>query len=509
MSGDRPDGVPGGTAPVQAPDEYEILDSRRAGAIAMRGGAMRTFAFSGSLLLGLLTAPLVVRHLGDADFGRYSSVLAIVAIVTGLTEGGVNSVAMRALSAAVDQRARDRILSDLLGLRLVLSLVGVLVAVGFAQIAGYGGDLVLGALLAGIGMLLTVTQTLLAAVLQTRMRFGVASAIELGRGVLTAALIVGLVIAGAGVLAFLAIIIPAGLLSLVLTIYVVRDSTVLRPAFEPRRWLPLMRETAVFAIAVAVNSLYFRVTLVIMSLVATAQQTGQFAISFRVMEVLIGVPAILTSAAFPILSRSARDDRERFAWASGRLFELSLLSGVLLSLGLSLAAPFVVEVLTGSADHPASDVLRIQSLAMIASFVASATGYPLLSLHRHRSILLANFASLAVVAILALALTPSIGAQGGAIAAVAADFTLCIAYAVLLARNGPRLPFAGVPVALGAGGAAYVAGSLVGVHPLVEAIAGMTLFLALLLALGRFPPEVRELLRRRRAAAADDAHRAG
>jgi len=482
-----------------APDDYDILDSRRAGAIAMRGGAMRTLAFSGSLLLALLTAPLVVRHLGDVDFGRYSTVLAIVAIVTGLTEGGVNSVAMRALSSAADRRERDRIMADLLGLRMVLSTAGILIAVGFTQLAGYGGGLVLGALLAGIGMLLTVTQTLFAAVLQTRMRFGIASAIELGRGVLTAALLVVLVIAGAGVLAFLAIIIPAALLSLIATVYVVRGTTVLRPAFAVDRWLPLMRETAVFAIAVAINSLYFRVTLVIMSLVATAQQTGEFAISFRVMEVLIGVPAILASAAFPILSRSARDDRERFDWASGRLFELSLLSGVLLSLVLCLGAPFVVEVLTGSSTHPATDVLRIQSLAMIAIFVVSATGYPLLSLHRHREILAANLGSLAVVAILALALAPRIGAQGGAIAAVAADFTLCVAYVAALGRNGPRLPLGAVPVALGAGGAAYVAGSLVGVHPLVEASAALALFLGLLLVLRRFPAEVRELLRRRAA----------
>ena len=497
-------GVPGigapGPAALPPGDAYDILDSRDAGGVAIRGGAMRTTAFAGSLLLALLTAPLVVRHLGDVDFGRYSAVLAVVAIVTGLTEGGVNTVAMRELARAADQRERDRIMRDLLGLRLVLSAAGVLVAVAFSALVGYGTDLVIGTLLAAIGMLLTVTQTLLAAVLQTRLRFGLASAIELARGVVTALLIVGLVIAGAGVVAFLAIIIPAAVFALALTVYVVRDSTVLRPAFAPRRWLPLMRATAVFAVAVAVNSLYFRVTLVIMSLVAAGEATGQFAISFRVMEVLIGIPIMLTSAAFPILSRAARDDRERFDWASGRLFELCLLTGVLVSLGLTLSAPFVIEVLTGSSTHPATDVLRIQALAMIASFVASATGYPLLSLHRHRETLLANIGSLVVVVILALALAPSMGAQGGALAAVLADYTLAVGNtALLVRRGGPKLPLGAVPMVLGAGVAGYLAGSAVGLHPLVEASVGTAVFLGLLLVTRRFPPEVRELLRRRAA----------
>ena len=492
-----PTGTP---APMPAPDAYAILDSRAAGGRAMRGGMIRTGAFTGGLALGLLTAPLLVRHLGDVDFGRYLTVLAVVAIVTGLTEGGVNAVAMRALAAAGDDSTRDRIMRDLLGLRLVLSVAGIVIAVGFAVIAGYDGELVLGTLCAGTGMLLGVTQSLLGTVLQTRLRFGLASAIDLARGALTAALIVVLVLLGAGVVAFLVIIIPAALLSLLLTMWVLRGTTTLRPAFHPNRCLPLLRETAVFAVAVAVNSLYFRLTLVIMSLIATAEQTGHFAISFRVMEILIGIPAILAGAAFPIIARSARDDRERFDTATGRLFELCLLSGVLLSLALTLAAPFIVEILTGSATHPATNVLRIQALAMTASFIAVAAGFPLLGLHRHRETLFANLASLVVVVALALALVPSHGAQGGAIAAVLADFTLAVANTLLLMRNGgPRLPLLAVPVALAAGGLGYLAGSLVGVHPLVEATVAVATFLAVLLATRRFPPEVLELLRSRRA----------
>jgi O-antigen/teichoic acid export membrane protein len=493
--------VPGGDVTPDGagvPDEYEILDHHAAGGAAMRGGAMRTGALAGSLLLALLTAPLVVRHLGEADFGRYSSVLAVLAIVTGLTEGGVNTVAMRALAGSSSREERDRIMSDLLGLRLVLSGAGIVVAVVFVELAGYGGDLVLGTLCAGIGFVLSVTQSLMAAVLQTRLRFGIASAIELGRGALTAALLIVLVVAGAGVLAFLVIVIPATLLSLLVTIRVLRGSTALRPAFHPDRWLPLLRETAVFAVAVAVNSLYFRLTLVIMSLVATAEQTGDFAISFRVMEVLIGVPAIAAGAAFPIISRSARDDRERFVQASGRLYELCLLSGVLVSLLLMLGAPFIIGLITGSQEHPATDVLRIQALAMIASFVASAAGYALLSLRRHGELLFANLCSLTVVVVLALTLVPALGAQGGAIAAVVADFTLCIATTVLLMRgDGPPLPLSAVPVGLAAGGGGYLAGSLVGIHPLVQAAAGALVFLSLLVVLRRFPPEVAELVLRR------------
>lgn len=499
-------GGAGGVPRVGAPgDGYEILDTTAAGGTAIRGGVLRTLAFTGGLLLGLISAPLIIRHLGDAEFGRYSSVLAIIAIISGLTEGGVNTVALRELAAAPDAARRKEVMRDLLGLRMVMSAAGIAIGVGFAAAAGYGGDLVFGTLLAGVGMLLAATQTLLSAVLQARLRFGLASLIDLARGVLTTVLVVALVIAEARTVAFLAVLIPAGAFALLLTLLIVRGEAPLRPAFHPSRWVPLMRETAVFAVAVAVNSLYFRVTLVMMSVTTTAAETGYFAISFRVMEVLVGVPVILTAAAFPILSRAAGSDRPRFDAGVARLFELCMLVGTLVSLSLALAAPFVVEVLTGDADHPATDVLRIQALAMVAAFVAGGTGYPLLSLHRHRETLVANLSSMVVVVVLALALTPSLGAQGGAGAAVAADIVLAsVNTYMLMRRGGPRLPLGVVPIALGIGGVAWAAASLTGLHPLGQAVVGTVLFVGALAATGRFPPEVREL-----ASARARARRAG
>ena len=70
---------------------------------------------------------------------------------------------------------------------------------------------------------------------------------------------------------------------------------------------------------------------------------------------------------------------------------------------------------------------------------------------------------------------------------------------MLLVRNGgPTLPLSVLPVALLAAACGLGAGLLVGVHPLVDAFVGAVVYLAVLALLRRFPPEVGELLRRRR-----------
>ena len=114
----------------------DIVGTSAAGPAAIRGGLLRAAAFAGGLLLGVVAAPLLVRHLGDADFGRYSAVLAVIMIVNGLTEGGINTVAMRETVLRTGRVERDRAMRDLLGLRMVLSAVGIALAVAFSAAAG-------------------------------------------------------------------------------------------------------------------------------------------------------------------------------------------------------------------------------------------------------------------------------------------------------------------------------------------------------------------------------------
>src|SRR5271155_1159846 len=128
----------------------DVLDTEQAGPAALRGGTMRSGAYVLGILLSLISAPLLIRHLGQVEYGRYITILALVAIVGGLSEGGVNAVALRNY-ASHSGAERTRLMANVLGVRMVLSLIGVAGAVAFAALAGYGRDLVLGTLLVGVG----------------------------------------------------------------------------------------------------------------------------------------------------------------------------------------------------------------------------------------------------------------------------------------------------------------------------------------------------------------------
>jgi O-antigen/teichoic acid export membrane protein len=452
-------------------------------------------AYAGSMLLSLLSVPLLIRHLGISAFGGYAAVLSLVAIVSGLTEAGLNAIAVREYATSPADR-QPVLIANLLGVRIVFGLTGVLAAVVFAAVAGYGDALVAGTALAGVGMVVILSQSLLTVPLQVELRQGWVSLLELLRQLIAVALIVALVILGAGVAPFLGATIPAGAVALVVTAILVRRRATLRPAFHLGTWWPLVRDSIPYALAIALNAMYLRLAIVVMSIIATGLQTGYFATSFRIVETLIGIPALVVGAAFPILARAVRDDVERFASATGRIFELGVIVGSWMVVCVVIAAPLAIRLIGGADAEPAVPVLRIQGLALVATFVVVACGYPLLAEGRYRELLLANAIGLAASLTLTLALVPSLEAKGAAIATVVAEISLAGASAALLSRShrGVALPWGSVPRVLLAAGAALGAGLAIPAPEVAQLVVATATYGLALALVGRFPPEVRSAL---------------
>jgi O-antigen/teichoic acid export membrane protein len=421
--------------PATPPDP---LATDRAGSAAIRGGALRVAGYAVGVALSILSAALLFRHLGVVDGGRYVTILSLVALVGGLTEGGLTAIGVREF-ATRSEAERARALRALLGMRIALTVAGVAAAIGFAGLAGYDATLVAGTALAGVGLLLQSLQSAATVPLQAELRFGWVTLADLVRQFVTVASIAALVVAGAALLPFLAVAIPAGLVALVVTIAAVRQREALVPSFRTSAWSGLVREALPYAITSAVGAIYFRLAIIVMSLVATEVETGYFGASFRIIDVLIVVPQLLVAAAFPIFARAAHDDRARLRYALQRSFDGSLIAGTWTAVCLVVGADLAIEVVAGPDFAPAADVLRIQAGALLLAFVNAVLGYALLSLGMYRALLAMAVAALIVVGVLTPLLGDAHGATGGAVSTVAGEAVVALSGLMILLRAHPDL----------------------------------------------------------------------
>jgi O-antigen/teichoic acid export membrane protein len=474
------------------------LDAGPAGPAAIRGGAYRVGGYALGSLFSLAAAAVLFRHLGVVDTGRYNTAISLVAIVAGLSDLGLTAIGVRELSLRAEPERRD-LVRNLLGLRFTLSAIGVIGVTAFAAGAGYGATLIVGVALAGLGLVLQTLQHTLALSLMSELRWGWVAAFDLLRQLATALLIVGLVVAGAQLLAFLAIPIPVSLIVLALTIWIVRGDTPLAPAFDAAQWKPVIRQVLPYSAAVAASTIYFRIAVVLVSLISTAHELGYFSASTRIIEGLVVVPGLLVGAAFPIFSRAARDDRERLRYALGRVFEVALLIGVWLAMCIAIAASIAIKIIGGATFGPAAGVLAIQAAGLGASFVGAVWAYGLLSLARYREIFVISMAALVVGSTLVGLLVELDGAQGAAIATASGEVLLGLLTLLALVRADPSLrpPLRVVPRVAVAAGLGTLS-TLLDLPVLASVALASAIYAVTVVASGAVPAELSQALRRGR-----------
>jgi O-antigen/teichoic acid export membrane protein len=472
-----------------------VLDSTAAGGLVIRGGVLRLGTYLLMLALSVLSAALLTRYLGVGAFGHYTTVISLVGVVAAVTDAGMSTVGQREFAVS-EGAARDALMRDLLGLRMMLTAFGVLVVVAFVFAAGYDQALVIGAVLASLGTVALVVQHTHTIPLAAALRLGTLSALDLARQLLTVAAIVALVLFGAGVASLLAIPLAVNLLLIAPTAALARNQISLRMALRPRHWLALLRLTVSFSLATAVGTVYIYTAQILTSLVSSEYQSGLFAAAFRVFIVVGAVPGVIVGGALPLLARAARDDRERLTYALQRIFQVSLILGVAAALALLGGAQFIIHVIAGREYAAAAPVLQIQGLALIASFALAGWSFALLSLQRYRGVLLANLAAFLVSCALTIVLASSDGAKGAAIATVCGETVLALGSLLALVRNRPELrpPLAVLwKVALAAVPALALA-LLPGVPSLVRAILALAVYGILIAVLRALPQEALELL---------------
>ncbi len=401
----------------------DVLTSSEAGGKVIRGSAMRIAANVAGLVLGLATATLLLRHLGVEDSGRYVTVLSLVGIAVSVVDNGLNVTASSEL-ARREVDTRRPLLGNILGQRLLVAAVAWVALVAFAVLAGYPAEMVSGTALAGAGVLLVAIANAVLVPLTVQLRNGGLAFVEVLRQVVTLAGVALLVAWGASLTPFFAVQVAVGLVVIASVPFLAGRGGLAWPRFDRAEQRGLLGTALPVALALALGQIYFRLVIVLMSLISSAEETGYFGGSLRAMEALIVVPVLVAGVALPLMTAAARDDLARLRYAIEGLSEGAVIAGVLVALVTFRAAEPVMSLLGGPEFGPAGDVLRIQVVALLFIALYQIWTVALIALGAQRQLILANALGLVGIAIFAALLVPPFGAEGGAAATVLGDAVL-------------------------------------------------------------------------------------
>ena len=479
-------------SPSSEPSTSAVLAGPDVATRVVRGSIQRAGGFIAVNMITAVGAVLMLRHLGVDNFGRFGTVMALLAIVQGVSDAGLSMTGSRELSIRESEAERRELLAHLIGLRIILTAAGVLFAIAFAA-ANYTSVMVGGTALAGAGVFLVSLQAALLLPLVVELRNWRLALNDVLSQVVLVACYLALVVAGASLLAFFAAQLVTGVVVMLSTPLLLHRRHLVRPRWSGAQ----LRMLAVIALPLAVSSvlsvLYFRILVILMSVLErSATQVGYYVTSARIIEIFLALPMMLVGVVLPVLSVSSRDDTGRLNYVTLRMTQTLALLGTLLALTLGTGARPIILVLGGKQYLGAASVLQIQCLALITIFVTGAWTTTLVGMGRTRALAIGTAIGIAAVGIFGAVLIPPLGAQGAAIAAVAADAVFCGAIYVSVRRSGAASSLAIGPflrIALCA--APGLALALFSPMPaIVNCLLAASLFVVLSGPLGALPPEI-------------------
>ena len=473
----------------------DVLTSAEAGGKVIRGTAVRVGANAAGIALGLATAALLLRHLGVTESGRYVTVMSLVMIAAAVADVGLNVSGSREL-ALHGPSDRSRLIANFLGQRLWITPIALLAIISFAVLAGYPTSMVAGTALAGAGLMIISLADAVLLRLTVQLRNAGLAFVDFLRYAVTFAGVALLVALGATLTPFFAVQIVVGVAVVAVTPLLVGRGAFVMPRFDRGEQRALLMKALPVAAALVLGQLYFRLVILVMSLISSPQQTGYFGGSLRAVETLVSIPLLVAGVALPLLAAAARDDRARLRYAVEGLSEGAVIGGVLVVLVTIRAAEPVMAIIGGSAFRPAGAVLRIQVGALLFIALYQVWGVALVALGRQRDLILTNALGLLGVAVFAAVLVPPFGAQGGAAASVLGDALLaCLIYWRLHAAAG-RMLMRGDFLARVAAAAAVASSVLLipGLPDLIAAALTGLLFLGVGQLIGMIPAELRDAL---------------
>lgn len=270
------------------------------------------------------------------------------------------------------------------------------------------------------------------------------------------------------------------------------------PRFTLRGAGALMRPALVLGASGALALLSFNFDSIMLGMMKDAAAVGWYGAAYKPVTVVLAMPVTYFVGLFPALSRTHHQDRDEFRRIVLGSLRLAALFAVPVGVcGTFLAGP-IINLLFGAQYGPSVDAFRVLTWAAVLVILRGTFRQALNAAERHDLDLRCATIATGLNILLNLVLIPRYGIVGAASATVISEiFWLGAALTYFHRHVQPvnLLPLLAPPL----GAAALMAGGFLLTQPLlwtIQALVGVTVYVAVLLMLGQGTPVAHALSRR-------------
>ena len=392
------------------------------------------FGIAGQLtikVLSVLFSILVVRRLGDVGYGKYSFILAYVAIFAIFSQMGLGPYTVREIAK---DRSQTRFLFwNTITLRLILSVITIILTTVSAHLLGYSPSIVIGVFIASLGLLLQAVQRPFNGIMVGNERLDYQATVQVAKQLVFVVLGAVLLFQGGRYLGLLiASLGGVAVMTILSATIILRRYDVGFAAIQPRRWARLLRASIPFGVVGLATMTSYKIDTVFLSFFHGDAVVGWYAAPYNLIMMLMIISHSINQSLYPSLTRRYTEDAGTIDRVFGRVVKYLLIISLPIAVGATILARPIVSALYGEAFSRSALALQVLVWVLPAMFLTDLFGHTAMAMDNERGVARVNAVSGVFNVALNLLLIPSYGLVGAAVTTVLTELVEIAQYCFLL-----------------------------------------------------------------------------
>ncbi|MFA4818283.1 MAG: flippase [Patescibacteria group bacterium] len=388
-----------------------------------------------STIFGLAIVALMTRQLGQAGYGQYVSVVAFLQFFGILIDFGLTMTVARELGRQKYQPSE--LLGNLLSFRVITGIIAFILAPAISLFLPYSPLVKAGIIITSLAFFASTISQCFSGVFQSKLATGRLVASELAGRIILLAGTWWAVSQQASLTYYFIILTISSLITAAITLIAARQLIPFKWQINPAIWRYLWQSTWPVAATIALNLIYFKTDTIILSWVRSEAEVGVYGAAYKVLEVMLAVPAIIGGLILPLAARAqANKNKNELLNIYQGTFDILLAGGLALIAGSIITGTDLIVWLAGADFVVAGRILAVLSLATAFIFIGNATGYIIFALDEQRR-MIPYYAAAAALGLVGYAIfIPLYSYWGAAWMTVAVEAFMALVGLVTLWRLG-------------------------------------------------------------------------
>jgi len=419
----------------QQPRDSSLLQSDGASTRRNAAALLAARLIVPALSVFLVTA--IARLGGAGSLGQYSFLVTLFVLAENLKSCGLNSYLTR--EVAREGNSALVYYPSLIRFGLVGAVVMALVLVAVAATTSKSEEMTTAAIFISLGLFPSAFCIAGDALFLALEKSQISMYITLGENSIRLLASLGMVVAGYRTVVPLAIIYAAsrGLAAVTQQLVIRRRLGSLIPPYSSDATRTMRGHALPFLTLFVAPLLLFKMDVVLLGAFAGDYQLGLYSAAMRLIAVYLIVPDGIMTALFVLLSKyvgsGAWSDFKLLAARTTHYLSLGLLP---VTLATCFLAPFVLRILFGSKFDSAVPLLQVLAFALTPYAMCGALGDTLIALEKQGQLAIVVIVSIALSALVYVALIHSYAAQGASWAFLISTMILVILTARQILKSG-------------------------------------------------------------------------